>query len=67
MSKSQKFVLTPMQEGLVGASIGLIIGIILLLVGVLSHPGAATGVALGMGIASWINAKRRADKPTDEE
>jgi hypothetical protein len=59
--------LSPLQEGAIGSVIGLIIGALLNVNGLISVP-AIGGVALGIGVASWFNARRRArnkDKDND--
>jgi len=59
--------LSPLQEGAIGSVIGLIIGVLLNVNGLISVP-AIGGVALGIGFASWFNARRRAsnkDKDND--
>lgn len=54
----RKITLTPFQEGLIGAAIGIVVGGALWQANIISPP-AVIGVAGGIGLGSWFNAWRR--------
>ena len=63
--QTDKLELSPVAEGMVGALIGAVLGGGLYFVGFISAP-AILGVVIGMGIASWFNAWRRAKKAKEQ-
>ncbi len=65
MSKPQRKVeLSAVGEGLVGALVGGLIGVVLWSAGMIS-PLAILGVAAGVGLGSGVNAWRRARQGRD--
>ena len=61
MSDQKEIKLSPVQEGLVGAIFGLVVGGVLVYAKVISLP-AVVGIAAGVGLGSWFNAWRRSRK-----
>ncbi len=53
--------LSPPMEGLVGAGVGVGLGVVLHYANVISAP-AIIGIAIGVGLGSWFNAWRRGRK-----
>ncbi len=58
MNQPNKFQFDPVQEGFVGVAMGTLLGFMLFLFNIISPP-AILGVAAGVGIGSWLNARRR--------
>ena len=61
----RKVELSPPQEGLVGAAVGGVLGAVLWLAGIIS-PIAIAGVAAGVGLGSWFNARRRSKRSAND-